>query len=319
MKQLKRRCSILCMYFVCLFTICNPITVYADDVYSEGDFHYQLDDNCITITEYFGHDSEVTVPYMIAGYPVSKIATGAFVGTTVKKLNLPDTIMTIEKQAIDKDINVLHIDQEKKSAESQKPQDSDRGTNVDKDTTVEKDTTKGKETHEAIKGINEADVNIPELLNTDTTISVDSEKRLVAIDKDNNVTILDNSVTYTLEEQDDGTKKIIDNDNREVVVNADGTVTIPAKQNNEIKNTDNVNQSNETKDQIKTEQGNESKNTIKSKDDNETENTVNAKQNIDNNKTTIVFLVLGAIVVGGVIFWVCKWFRRNRRCHDKEK
>lgn len=81
-------------------------TALADTVYTEGDFYYELQDESIVITGYFGSDTEITLPDKIAGYPVSKIVSGAFMGTTVKVINLPDTIMTIEENAIAAGITV---------------------------------------------------------------------------------------------------------------------------------------------------------------------------------------------------------------------
>ena len=47
---------------------------------------------------------------MVAGYPVSVVGQGAFIDTdTVKSINLPDTIMEIQKGAIAKGINVVYM------------------------------------------------------------------------------------------------------------------------------------------------------------------------------------------------------------------
>lgn len=70
-------------------------------VYSEGYFKYTIADESITITEYFGKEETVTVPAMIAGIPVNAIASGAFSGSGIRELNLPDTITSIESGAID--------------------------------------------------------------------------------------------------------------------------------------------------------------------------------------------------------------------------
>ncbi len=70
-------------------------------VYSEGYFKYTIADESITITEYFGSEETVTVPAMIAGIPVNAIASGAFSGSGIRELNLPDTITNIESGAID--------------------------------------------------------------------------------------------------------------------------------------------------------------------------------------------------------------------------
>lgn len=68
-------------------------TAFAEDaVYTEGYFKYTVEDGSITIIEYFGTETEVTVPASIAGYPVNAVAPGAFAGTGVTKVNLPDTV-----------------------------------------------------------------------------------------------------------------------------------------------------------------------------------------------------------------------------------
>ena len=76
--------------------------------YTEGYFEYEVTDSSVTITGYFGRETDVTVPAMIAGNPVNTISTGAFINTTVKTLNLPDTIMTIESNAIGTSIKVVY-------------------------------------------------------------------------------------------------------------------------------------------------------------------------------------------------------------------
>ena len=98
MKTLKKYSSIL-LAFICTFILCIP--VYAKDkVYVNDYFQYTVADESVTIINYYGKDSEVTVPAMIAGNPVNTIATGAFSGNdAVMKINLPDTIMTIEEKA----------------------------------------------------------------------------------------------------------------------------------------------------------------------------------------------------------------------------
>ena len=79
-----------------LLACLTPSALADDTVYSEGYFYYTVDDGSITIVGYFGNETEVTVPAMIAGIPVNTIAPGAFDGTTVRKVNLPDTIMSFE-------------------------------------------------------------------------------------------------------------------------------------------------------------------------------------------------------------------------------
>lgn len=278
MKHSKRRFINLCIYIVCLITISIPITVFSANIYSEGDFHYQLDGDYITITEYFGRDSEVTVPSMIAGYPVAKIAEGAFIGTSVKKLYLPDTIMTIESQAIDKDISVVYANKGMIPEENQKTTNEDHSTNEEHGTNGDHNTTGNQ------GNINESDVNISETLGANTTLSVDSQNRLVAIDQDNHITILDDSISYKVKEQEDGSIKIVDSKNREVVVDENGSVTIPAKQKNETKNT------------------------VKSKEKNNTENKLSV--------TIIVIAVVAIVIVSVIVVLYVLFCSKGKKNHQ---
>lgn len=99
-----------CFFFILfLSVICSQNTAHAEKNYSQGSFYYQIEDEAVSITGYFGTKDKVTVPAMIAGYPVSKIATGAFDNAdSVKELYLPDTIMEIEKGAIAEHISVSY-------------------------------------------------------------------------------------------------------------------------------------------------------------------------------------------------------------------
>lgn len=120
MKALKKYSGIL-LAFICTFILCIP--VYAKDkVYVNDYFQYTVADESVTIVNYYGKDSEVTVPSMIAGNPVNTIAAGAFSGNDkVTKVNLPDTIMTIEEKAFSGsqtvvfDSNTDHPDERKPS------------------------------------------------------------------------------------------------------------------------------------------------------------------------------------------------------------
>lgn len=89
--------------FVLLLGICMcgiTIKAFAATEYVDGYLRYTVADGSVTITGYNGRESEVTVPSKIAGVPVNTIAAGAFSNaSTVTKVNLPDTIMTIEEGA----------------------------------------------------------------------------------------------------------------------------------------------------------------------------------------------------------------------------
>lgn len=95
----------LIILIVLVMLLMSSFTVSA---YTEGYFNYEVKDGSVIITEYFGKSKEVTVPAMIAGNPVNTIAEGAFQGTDVEKLLLPDTIMEIEEDAIPSNVEVVY-------------------------------------------------------------------------------------------------------------------------------------------------------------------------------------------------------------------
>ena len=129
MKILKQ---ILCfLLVVCVLLVGIPSQVHAKTTYSEGYFYYQIEDESITITGYFGNRETVVVPSTIAGYPVSKIAQGAFWQTkTVKELHLPDTIMEVESEAIGTHIQVVY-DTEKGEIPNEDANDNNNSSNFD--------------------------------------------------------------------------------------------------------------------------------------------------------------------------------------------
>lgn len=88
-------------FALCVMLVLAAPAVRGATVYTEGYFEYQVKDGGIVICGYFGRESEVTVPASIAGYPVSVIGSGAFSDCEqVNKINLPDTVMTIQEGAI---------------------------------------------------------------------------------------------------------------------------------------------------------------------------------------------------------------------------
>lgn len=101
---MKKLIPVLLSLFMAL-AVASP--AFADTVYTEGALNYTIADESITITGYFGKDAEVTVPASIAGTPVNTIAAGAFAhNDSVKKVNLPDTITSVEEGAFAAGITV---------------------------------------------------------------------------------------------------------------------------------------------------------------------------------------------------------------------
>lgn len=125
MKVLKKYSSLL-LALICSLVLCMPVYAKDNDVYVHDYFQYTVSDESVTIINYYGKDSEVTVPARIAGNPVNTIAAGAFSeNTDVKKVNLPDSIMTIEEKAFSGTQTVVYnsnTDNPKKPSDSETDQ-----------------------------------------------------------------------------------------------------------------------------------------------------------------------------------------------------
>ena len=67
---------------------------------SAGDFTYEeLNGSYIGITSYKGEETEVVIPSEIDGFTVQKISDRAFAGSSVKKVQIPDTVTVIGNSA----------------------------------------------------------------------------------------------------------------------------------------------------------------------------------------------------------------------------
>lgn len=106
LKTVKIFIAALCLWIAASFSS------YAATVYTEDAFYYTIEDRSITITGYFGDDTVVNIPSMIAGLPVNHIAPYAFEGTGVAIVNLPETIETVEKNAFGAGTQVNYFQRE---------------------------------------------------------------------------------------------------------------------------------------------------------------------------------------------------------------
>ena len=166
-----------------LLLLLQPVipAVYAAEEYTDGYFRFITEDGGIIITGYFGREETVTVPSMIAGVPVSGIAEGAFIGTTVKTLYLPETIMTIEQGAIQRDIKVIFGTAE----DSRTDTAPDVGKPTEPETTAATDPiVTGAETEETGTEATEAEATTTELpdINVETEDATRDEITIDFID-----------------------------------------------------------------------------------------------------------------------------------------
>ena len=104
-KVLKKLCSFLLVLSMLTSTgigqavgefVGTNLTVSAADIFTYGNYEYTLNNACVTITQYKGSESYITVPDKINGFPVTAIAEWAFQGcSTMKKIQLPTSITVV--------------------------------------------------------------------------------------------------------------------------------------------------------------------------------------------------------------------------------
>lgn len=68
----------------------------AVEVLVKSDFSYKIESGCVTITAYKGSSSNVIIPSTINGYPVTTIGEGAFQGSRISTVKLPDSVHTVD-------------------------------------------------------------------------------------------------------------------------------------------------------------------------------------------------------------------------------
>jgi uncharacterized repeat protein (TIGR02543 family) len=91
----KKRYLILTIIF--LFTLLVlPSTVFAEETPGSNDSYEWMDNGTsISITNYIGTDTIITIPDELASKPVTQIAGGAFSGKSVESVIIPDTVTSI--------------------------------------------------------------------------------------------------------------------------------------------------------------------------------------------------------------------------------
>lgn len=145
---------------ICLVMVVSGMDIRAEEEYTEGYLYYTIEDGGIVITGYFGDEKRVVIPNEIGGLPVYKIESGAFAGTTVEELVLPDTIMTISEMAIAENIEVEYteeIAEEKEEEREETPETSEKAESRDSRETAE-ETISETETEETYAAGEEVDI-----------------------------------------------------------------------------------------------------------------------------------------------------------------
>lgn len=73
----------------------NIAEVQPEPTYAK-DYEYEISENSVTITKYIGSAANIAIPQKIEGKAVKKIGGGAFVGTEVEAVKIPEGVEEIE-------------------------------------------------------------------------------------------------------------------------------------------------------------------------------------------------------------------------------
>ena len=204
------------MIAVVLTAICISLSlsnfVYADYIY--GYLRYIVEDESVIITGYYGDESVVTVPAMIGGNPVNTIASGAFAGSGVTAVYLPDTIMSVEGGAFGPGQAVVYNSYSMTAPEGtvtgEMPASDEETTSFDSPTDPSEIPTSSGPV-----GIWDEQGNL---------ITIDDEQNLILVDPAGNETVLDNTQDYEANQDGQGNVSIQNVDGGMVAVADGGTI-----------------------------------------------------------------------------------------------
>lgn len=73
------------------------------------DFEYSISNNAVTITGYWGYETNVIVPETLSGYPVTSIGENGFWGADFLSIALPDSVTNIETYAFQSCRNLKNL------------------------------------------------------------------------------------------------------------------------------------------------------------------------------------------------------------------
>ena len=87
------------MLIMFLLIVLIPAQVRAEEDttrYSFGHFYYHSHNGYVSICGYLGRETEVEIPSVMSGRPVSEIESGSFQGcNTIEIITVPDTVVMV--------------------------------------------------------------------------------------------------------------------------------------------------------------------------------------------------------------------------------
>lgn len=91
--------TITCMFILLLMLATMPVHVQAEEdttIYSFGHFYYHSHNGYVSICGYLGGETEVEIPSVLSGRPVSEIESDSFNGcNTIETIIVPDTVVLV--------------------------------------------------------------------------------------------------------------------------------------------------------------------------------------------------------------------------------
>lgn len=256
------------MLIMFLLIVLIPAQVQAEEDttrYSFGHFYYHSHNGYVSICGYLGRETEVEIPSVMSGRPVSEIESGSFQGCkTIETIIVPDTVVMVYEDSFsgaaslkkiishtvgveikaDSGVTIEYVNDDNHQPIETKPKEdkpggsgepgiavptnkepgnkdaSEIGDYVYEETDEETDTGSNNGSFDTTPNLPDG-IHIPD---SDMVVTVDENDNLVQVDSKGNKIVLDSEKKYQLEENEDGSVKIVDADGKEVKVTDEGNV-----------------------------------------------------------------------------------------------
>lgn len=256
------------MLIMFLLIVLIPAQVQAEEDttrYSFGHFYYHSHNGYVSICGYLGRETEVEIPSVMSGRPVSEIESGSFQGcNTIETIIVPDTVVMVYEDSFsgaaslkkiishtvgveikaDSGVTIEYVNDDNHQPIETKPKEdkpggsgepgiavptnkepgnkdaSEIGDYVYEETDEETDTGSNNGSFDTTPNLPDG-IHIPD---SDMVVTVDENDNLVQVDSKGNKIVLDSEKKYQLEENEDGSVKIVDADGKEVKVTDEGNV-----------------------------------------------------------------------------------------------
>lgn len=234
------------MLIMFLLIVLIPAQVRAEEDttrYSFGHFYYHSHNGYVSICGYLGRETEVEIPSVMSGRPVSEIESGSFQGcNTIETITVPDTVVMVYEDSFtgaaslkkiishtvgveikaDSGVTIEYVNDDDHQPGETTPSEDNPGGSDEPDIAVPTNTEPGNEDASSDTTPNLPDgIHIPD---SDIVVTVDENDNLVQVDSKGNKIVLDSEKKYQLEENEDGSVKIVDTDGKEVKVTDEGNV-----------------------------------------------------------------------------------------------